>query len=226
MTSIAVMQPYFLPYAGYFRLMAATDLFVIYDCVQFPRRGWVHRNRLADASGTLRWLTLPLDQPPWQARIDSIRLAADAPERLAAAMRYFPCLRTPAGAELATTLLMEDCGGSPLLPDYLERQLRAIAERLRIGTPFLRSSTLDLGENLRAQDRILAICERLGATRYVNAPGGTDLYDPAAFAERGIELNFLPSWQGPSDSILQRLAEEGAEACGTSIRIQCATVAK
>jgi hypothetical protein len=44
--TIAVMQPYFIPYAGYFRLFAASDLFVIYDCVQFPRRGWVQRNRL------------------------------------------------------------------------------------------------------------------------------------------------------------------------------------
>ena len=60
--TVAVMQPYFIPYAGYFRLFAASDLFVIYDCVQFPRRGWVHRNRLLDRSGKLRWLTLPLDR--------------------------------------------------------------------------------------------------------------------------------------------------------------------
>ena len=42
---IAIMQPYFLPYAGYFRLFSHTDLFIIYDCVQFIRRGWIHRNR-------------------------------------------------------------------------------------------------------------------------------------------------------------------------------------
>ena len=58
-TTIAVMQPYFVPYAGYFRLFAATDLFVIYDCVQFPRRGWVHRNQLPGANGQPNWLTLP-----------------------------------------------------------------------------------------------------------------------------------------------------------------------
>ena len=45
------MQPYFVPYAGYFRLFAASDLFVIYDCVQFPRRGWVHRNKMFAADG-------------------------------------------------------------------------------------------------------------------------------------------------------------------------------
>ena len=62
MTTIAVMQPYFVPHAGYFRLFAASDLFVVFDCVQFPRRGWVHRNRLPDAQGRARWLTLPLSK--------------------------------------------------------------------------------------------------------------------------------------------------------------------
>jgi hypothetical protein len=54
------MQPYFLPYAGYFRLFALSDLFVVYDCVQFPRRGWLHRNRLQNINKKPRWLTLPL----------------------------------------------------------------------------------------------------------------------------------------------------------------------
>jgi hypothetical protein len=53
-STVAIMQPYFIPYAGYFRLFAATDLFVIYDCVQFARRGWVHRNRLPDGAGAPR----------------------------------------------------------------------------------------------------------------------------------------------------------------------------
>jgi WbqC-like protein family len=52
--TVAIMQPYFLPYAGYSRLFAATDLFVVYDCVQFPRRGWVHRNRLVNTAGAER----------------------------------------------------------------------------------------------------------------------------------------------------------------------------
>ena len=50
MTTVAVMQPYFMPYAGYFRLFAAADVFVLFDCVQFPRRGWVHRFPGLDAA--------------------------------------------------------------------------------------------------------------------------------------------------------------------------------
>jgi hypothetical protein len=76
--SPAIMQPYFLPYAGYFRLFAATDLFVVYECVQFPRRGWVHRNQLVNTAGAERWLTLPLEKVPIAAaRPKNSRLARD-----------------------------------------------------------------------------------------------------------------------------------------------------
>src|SRR3954469_8726601 len=85
--TIAVMQPYFIPYAGYFRLFAASDLFVIYDCVQFPRRGWVHRNKLADASGVERWLTLPIAKAPRDVRIHELRFSHDAREAMAERMR-------------------------------------------------------------------------------------------------------------------------------------------
>src|SRR3979411_2469618 len=76
--AVAIMQPYFIPYAGYFRLFAASDLFVIYDCVQFARRGWVHRNRLVDRGGTERWLTLPLQKAPRDVLIRDLRFAPDA----------------------------------------------------------------------------------------------------------------------------------------------------
>src|ERR1700750_1478713 len=71
--TVPIMQPSFLPYAGYFRLFAASDLFVVYDCVQFPRRGWVHRNRLPLASGDAGWLTLPVAKAPRDALICNLK---------------------------------------------------------------------------------------------------------------------------------------------------------
>jgi hypothetical protein len=69
------MQPYFIPYAGYFRLFAASDLFVAYDCVHFPPRRWVHRNRLLDRSGAERRLTLPLAKAPRDVLIRDLRFS-------------------------------------------------------------------------------------------------------------------------------------------------------
>ena len=92
MLTACVMQPYFASYAGYYRLLAACDVFVLFDCVQFPRRGWVHRNRLPDAHGEPQWLTLPLKAADFDAAIASLAFAEDAPLHMAERIRSFPSL--------------------------------------------------------------------------------------------------------------------------------------
>src|SRR5438067_13363723 len=78
MSRIAVMQPYFFPYAGYFRLLQAADRFVLLDCVQFPRRGRVHRTEVPGPAGAVEWLTLPLARQPRDVLIRELRFAPDA----------------------------------------------------------------------------------------------------------------------------------------------------
>src|SRR4051812_23161583 len=89
---IAIMQPYFFPYVGYYRLFAATDVFVIYDCVQFPRRGWVHRNLFTDANGSPRWITVPLLKASQSALIRELELASDGQARMLEQLRGVPAL--------------------------------------------------------------------------------------------------------------------------------------
>ena len=213
--TVAIMQPYFLPYAGYFRLFAASDLFVIYDCVQFPRRGWVHRNRLADQRGVERWLTLPLEKAPQAVLIRDLRFPPDAARLLAERLNPF---RLAGGNRDVQEIVaaVRDAQGSPL--DYLERLLERVAAYLRLPWTVTRSSALGVPETMRGQQRIVEIARRLGATRYVNAPGGADLYDVDAFADAGIELRFLDRYPGPSSSILTRMMEEPREDLARDIR--------
>jgi hypothetical protein len=203
--TIAIMQPYFLPYVGYFRLFAASDLFVIYDCVQFPRRGWVHRNRLIDAHGRERWLTLPLAKAPRAALIRDLRFSPDAGDLLAERLRSFP-LATEDPDVQAILAAVRDLRGSPL--DYIERLLQQVVGYLGLRWRVVRSSTLDVPPEIRGQQRIVEIARRLRASRYVNAPGGRDLYDFSAFAAAGIDLRFLDPYTGPSSSILARMMRE------------------
>lgn len=221
METVAIMQPYFMPYAGYFRLFAATDLFVIYDCVQFPRRGWVHRNRLPDANGNLAWLTLPLAKAPREILISEVRFSEDAPARMHDEMRRFPAL---SGKALETDIVQAIAPKEARLVDYLERLLRTCCAKLRLPFAVIRSSTLGIGNDVRGADRIIAIAKSLGAKRYVNSPGGRELYDPAAFARHGLELFFLRDYEGPPTSILHRLLTEGTEPIGAEIRAQSAPV--
>jgi hypothetical protein len=213
--TVAVMQPYFAPYAGYYRLLAAADLFVIYDCVQFPRRGWVHRNRLPNDAGEPEWLTLPLAHAPFDARIDSLVFAEDAETQMAERMRRFPSLAAPRSAALE---FLHPAPFAGRFVDYAARQLETAAALFGFDCTFVRSSELGIDPDLRAQDRILAILDRVGARAYVNAPGGRALYDEAAFAARGISLGFLPDHVGPSWSLLHRLAVEDTADLAAEIR--------
>jgi WbqC-like protein family len=214
--TIAIMQPYFVPYAGYFRLFAATDLFVIYDCVQFPRRGWVHRNRLIDARGINRWLTLPLAKAPRDVLIRDLRFAPNAAELLAERLRPFHLAAEDFGVQ-EILVAMQDVSGRPAF--YLERLLERIVRYLGFSWTVMRSSTLEIPAALRGQDRILEIARQLGATHYVNSPGGTALYDVSAFAEAGIQLQFLEPYPGPSCSILSRIIGEDRKELANDIRM-------
>jgi hypothetical protein len=215
MTTVAIMQPYFYPYAGYFRLFSRADLFVLYDCVQFPRRGWVHRNRLTGADGQLQWLTLRLVHAPQDTAIRDMRLEPSAMAQLGADLRRFPAF-DGTGPDRHTWLPLLE-GGATLV-DYLERNLQAVLDRLGIACPMVRSSSLDIDPALRGQQRILSIARRFGAGRYLNAPGGRDLYDAGAFSREGIALEFLEPAIGSQASLLERLCSEDPESIRADVR--------
>lgn len=197
---IAVMQPYLYPYLNYYHLIASVDLFLIFDCVQFARRGRVHRAPLPDKQ---RWLTLPLARQPLETKIGELAFSPDAeavwPSRLdkIAWLKDAPALRTVL-APLRTRLVA----------DFLERQLKASCRALGITTRIRRSSSYAIDPRLRSQDRVLALAQAAGASEYLNLPGGRQLYDPAAFTAAGLKLSFLADYRGPYLSMLHALASE------------------
>ncbi len=215
MVAVAVMQPYFLPYAGYFRLFAAADRVALFDCVQFPRRGWVHRNRLPAGTGTPAWLTLPLRSGAMETRIADLRFADGAAVTLRQRCDRFPQLR-----ETDHPLLSRVLDPTPDVVGYLEALLRRCCEQLNLPFETIRTSSLDINPSLRGQDRVLAIVDALDGDKYVNLEGGRALYDPAAFAGRSIKLSFLPAWQGSTWSILQRLLTEPPTSVSDEIHEQ------
>jgi hypothetical protein len=206
--TVAIMQPYFFPYAGYFRLLAQSDLFVIYDCVQFPRRGWVHRNKLLDINGVPQWLTLPLLKASQDVLIRDLQFQMNFRVVLAKRLQHFPLpSHDPAmRAELMDVLL--DTEKSVI--DYIVSTMSYVAHRLGLPWSVIRSSSLEVPETFRGQDRIIEIARRVGAHRYINSPGGRDLYDSEAFFKEGMELHVLPPYNGPNASILGRLLVEDA----------------
>jgi hypothetical protein len=204
---VCVMQPYFMPYAGYFRLFAGADLFVAFDCVQFPRRGWVHRNRLATAGGAPDWLTLPLQKSDRDTtRICDLRFRDRAQQEWHESLRRFPAAQALAARGDALAARVLQLGSCPV--DYIVAGMLEVAQLLDVERPLIRSSSLDIDPALRGQARILEILRHVGATEYLNAPGGRELYDSCAFRRAGIRLLFLSHYRGGFASVLERLALE------------------
>jgi hypothetical protein len=208
MSRIAVMQPYFLPYAGYFRLLVDVEAFVVGDVQQFPRRGWVHRNRLIDDRGELGWLTLPIRPQSLDTQIRDIDFADGAQTTLNRNMARFAACRA---TNAATEPIMEELRALQGRPkDLIIGLIQRVAKSMGIATPILLQSELSIGADLSATDQICAICAALNAKEYVNAPGGRALYNEADFRRRGVQLLFLPPYRGSWASILQRLTDEPA----------------
>lgn len=213
---IAIMQPYFLPYIGYFQLMSVVDKFVLLDDVNFINRGWINRNRIA-LNGEPHWLTLPLVKASQNRLINEIEIVDD-PLWKKKMMRTIEL--SYASAPFASHVLplfsqiLEDAKGP--LTAFLFRHLRQLADYIGVETTIGTTSNTCPKEGRAGQGRIVDICQREGATSYLNLPGGRNLYNAEAFASAGIELLFLdPNLQaltlrhsgqeGPSFSILDLL---------------------
>jgi hypothetical protein len=218
---VAVMQPYFFPYPGYYRLFACVDLFVILDCVQFPRRGRVHRCEVPGPSGQTEWLTLPLARQPRDVLIRDLAFAANAGSEFVRRLsrhRWFTEMNHHCSWPLRQSVVIS---AGETVVSYLATQLAETASVLGLECQLLRSSELDIPPGLRGQDRIIAIAKHVGAAVYVNSPGGKAFYDPAGFAAAGMRLAFLPPWQGDYRSVLPALLSEKSatlrqEICGQS----------
>lgn len=208
---VAIMQPYYFPYLGYYRLFASVDLFVVLDCVQFPRRGWVHRNQMSDHRGQTQWITLPLSKGPQaETLICDLAFPPDAQQRMQEQYRRFPCLAELEQRLPDLAMVMNELGNKTPV-QYLMDCLDWICHFLGVRRPMMLASELRVPDTLHAQDRIIEIARRVAATDYINAPGGRLLYDTEAFAAAGLNLQFLPDYQGSYVSILERVLTEPLE---------------
>ena len=187
---LGIMQPYFFPYIGYFQLIGAADVFILYDRIKYTKKGWINRNRIL-RNGTDIMLTLPI-----KADSDSL----DIGEReLAGDFSAGKMLRQIAGAYSRAPFYAETL---PLLeqviqyPDrnlfrFLHNCIVMTCRELGITTEIRVSSTVPVDNNLKNQEMVLALCEAVGATSYVNPIGGLELYSTQDFHSRGVDLTFL-----------------------------------
>lgn len=189
---VAVMQPYFFPYIGYFQLIAAVDVFIVYDNIKYTKKGWISRNRMLQ-NGKDVMFSLPLKSDSDYLDVCERVLSAEFNRDKLLNQFKGTYRSTPYFAQ--TFPLVEDilrCEDANLFR-FLHHSILKICEYLGIATEIRTSSNIAIDHELKGQDKVIALCEAVGATTYVNAIGGMELYSKDVFRDKGIELKFIRS---------------------------------
>jgi hypothetical protein len=191
---LAIMQPYFAPYIGYFQLMKSVDNFVIYDNIQFTKKGWINRNRILQ-NGVDELFTIPISKDSDFLDIRDRRLTPNFLETNKKTLRKIESSYKKAPYYEETLNELRKCflfDKDSNLFEYILNSINVFKEYLKIDTRLVISSTIDDGNYyLKGKERVIHICKNLGAEYYINPIGGVDLYDKKDFYNNGIDLNFI-----------------------------------
>ncbi len=188
---LGIMQPYFMPYIGYWQLMNAVDQYVVYDDVNFIKGGWINRNRIL-VNGEPKYFNVPMLGASSNKLINEIKvnntqvLVAKNLRILEGAYQKAPYY------ERVYSLMSEilSCQQDNLAL-FIFESFKKICNYLDINTELILSSDLNKDCELKGQEKVLAICEELNAAEYYNAIGGQELYSYEDFEKHNIKLKFL-----------------------------------
>jgi hypothetical protein len=193
MKTVAIMQPYFLPYIGYFQLIKAADVFVIYDDVNYINKGWINRNYLLGVNNK-QGFTLPLNQASQNKLINEIDIFEFEKFKKSFLRTVELSYKKSPYYSSCVALINSIFDYQGLnLSGFIRNSIEVLARYLNISTAIVPSSSVYQNNNLKAQDRIIDICKKESATVYVNPIGGLELYSKELFTENQLELFFLKS---------------------------------
>ena len=192
--SIAIMQPYFLPYIGYWQLMSAVDQFVLYDNIQYTKKGWINRNRFL-RNGKAETFSLPLKKDSSSLDVKERYLSDDFEHHALKLVRQIEGSYKKAPNFGDGFKLFEKCMRfeDKNLFNFIYNSIIQIKEYIGLKTEIIVSSTVDCDHTLQAEHRVREICHALSAGNYINPIGGFELYSKVNFKSEGITLLFHKS---------------------------------
>lgn len=187
---IAIMQPYFFPYIGYWQLINAVDIFVLYDDVNFIKKGWINRNNIL-LNKSKHLITIPLLNVSQNKHINECIISDDDKiinniiKTMNLAYRKAPYYN------LVFPTLEKIIKTKGSISDLVLKSVLWIKEYLNIDTEIILSSSIGKNNELKGQDKIIEIVKKINGNHYINAIGGQELYDKEIFNNNEIKLNFI-----------------------------------
>jgi hypothetical protein len=191
---LAIMQPYFMPYIGYFQLINSVDQFVIYDNIQYTKKGWINRNRIL-ANGKDQLITLPIKKDSDYLDVVERELSESWEKDKNKMINIIKSSYNKAPYFEETFGLTLKCLNNPEenLFKFIYDSIVLINSYLEIKTPIIISSSINADHTLKSQDKVLSLCKAQNADVYINSIGGVELYDKETFKQNKIKLNFIKS---------------------------------
>lgn len=189
---LAIMQPYFFPYIGYFQLINAVDLFIVYDNIQYTKKGWINRNRILQ-NGTDTLISLPIKKASDFLDVCD-REVADSFDRKKLLNKIRAAYnRAPYFKQIFPLIERVVKHDDVNLFRFIHHSISQTLEHLGVTTQLIKSSDVNIDHTLKSQEKVLALCDAVSAETYVNAIGGVDLYSKEVFSSKGIDLKFIKS---------------------------------
>lgn len=189
---VGIMQPYFLPYIGYFQLIAAVDLFIVYDNIKYTKKGWINRNRML-LNGADTNFSLPLKKDSDYLNVVNRELSSNfSRQKLLNQMSgaYIKAPQFNAVWPIIEKIVMYEDNN---LFRYTYHSILEICKYLDISTKICPSSEVQIDHSLKSQDKVIGLCKSVNGDVYINPIGGIELYSKDIFKENALQLNFLRS---------------------------------
>lgn len=219
---VAILQSNYIPWKGYFDLIAAVDVFILYDEMQYTKNDWRNRNKIKTSDG-IKWMTIPVKADSLHQKICETQVA----NRLWA-IKHLKTLKAnyskaPYFKEYENWLtdLYNQVENEKLLSNINYKFIIEICNMLNIKTKICWSNDYELIDG--KTERLVNLCQQAGATAYVSGPAAKDYIQPKLFEEANIRLTWMdyegypeyhqlyPPFEHPV-SILDLILNEGINA--------------
>lgn len=194
---IAIMQPYFFPYIGYWQLIHAVDCFVSFDEAQYMKGGWVNRNRILNPNGGWQYITVPVSKHRLTESIKNVQAHPNEQWRKRILGQLAHYKKYAGYFDEINDLVIDSLNGisGQSIAAINLSIIKKVCAYLDVKKEFIASSeqNFDFKDVGDAGEWVLWIAEQLDATEYINPVAGATLYSGEKFSGSGISLSFLSS---------------------------------
>lgn len=187
---IAIKQPYFLPYIGFWQEVGLVDKYIFFDDVNYIKKGWINRNNIL-VGGNKYLFTLALANASQNKHINEINICDDFVKlRKTIYMAY---KNAPYFEDVMFLLDGIFSYENKNLARFVGNSIQEVSKWLGFRTEFAYTSDMNNDKSLVKQDKIVDLCKYIGADYYFDSTGALELYDKEHFRNNNITLQFIKS---------------------------------